>query len=72
MLLAYDGVATRVAVRGDEIVVEPESNASVDAVIEATSRDLLAFLLGRPAVEAVLFRGDVEFASRFREVFPGP
>jgi uncharacterized protein (TIGR03083 family) len=72
LLVASDANATLVVVQDQEIAVELGASRDADAIIEATSRDLLAFLLGRPAIDTVDFRGDVELAERFREVFPGP
>jgi hypothetical protein len=42
------------------------------AAIEATSRDLLALLLGRPPLGRLSFTGDVAFGRSFTDVFPGP
>ncbi|MHB1516684.1 MAG: hypothetical protein ACYCVN_09920 [Acidimicrobiales bacterium] len=42
------------------------------AAIEATSRDLLALLLGRPFIEAPRIVGDLEFGGAFHAAFPGP
>jgi uncharacterized protein (TIGR03083 family) len=72
-LVATDGPSWRVSVSGDEVTSEPvDSPGRADAVIEATSRDLLAMLLGRLLVDRRTDRGDTDLASEFGRVFPGP
>ena len=73
LLVAIDGPTFMVAVSGEEVTASlsaPDSQAT--AVIEATSRDLLALLLGRPLVETPDIRGDSELADAFQAAFPGP
>jgi hypothetical protein len=73
VLIATDGPTFMVSVSGDDVESHPADPASpATAVIEATSRDLLALLLGRPFIEKPLIRGDVEFGDAFPAAFPGP
>jgi hypothetical protein len=72
-LLATDGPSWRISVSGDEVTSERvDSPERADAVIEATSRDLLAMLLGRTLVDGRSYRGDTDLAGEFGRVFPGP
>jgi hypothetical protein len=41
-------------------------------VIAASSRDLLALLLGRPLAESPQWSGDTAFGEAFTAAFPGP
>jgi uncharacterized protein (TIGR03083 family) len=73
LLVAVDGPSFIVVVSGDEVtssLAAPDSQAT--AVIEATSRDLLALLLGRPLVQTPDIRGDFDLAQAFQAAFPGP
>ena len=73
LLVATDGPTFRVAVRGRRVESHPaDSTAAATAVIEASSRDLLALLLGRPLVAGARLRGDVAFGEAFSRAFPGP
>jgi uncharacterized protein (TIGR03083 family) len=73
LLAAVDGPTFAVSVQGDVVEAQPASpNAVADAVIEATSRDLLALLLGRPLHDEPRIRGNVQFGNAFHEAFPGP
>lgn len=73
LLVARDGPAFTVSTRGDDVESHPaDLDAPADAVIEASSRDLLALLLGRPFVHAPRITGDVEFGAAFPAAFPGP
>jgi hypothetical protein len=73
MLAATDGPSWRISLRGEEVTCEPvDGPAPADAVIEATSRDLLALLLGRPLKDGLVERGDTRFAAEFSRAFPGP
>lgn len=73
LLIAVDGPTFVVSVSGDVVDSHPaEHESTATAVIEATSRDLLALLLGRPVTEAPHIRGDVEFGRAFQAAFPGP
>jgi uncharacterized protein (TIGR03083 family) len=53
---------------------EPQhrADAEVDAVIEGSSRDVLALLLGRPTQQPLAIRGDPAAAAEFTRTFPGP
>jgi maleylpyruvate isomerase len=73
LLLAIDGPTFIVTVDGEAVGGHPaDPNAKATAVIEATSRDLLALLLGRPLIEAPRIRGDATFGAAFQAAFPGP
>lgn len=72
-LVATDGPSWKICVHRDEVtsdLVDPDARA--DAVIEATSRDLLAILLGRPVVSELVTYGDTDLAGSFARAFPGP
>jgi maleylpyruvate isomerase len=73
LLVASDGPTYRVTVSGDAVDSRPASPASpATAEIAATSRDLLALLLGRPVRTPLRFSGDVGFGQAFTRAFPGP
>jgi uncharacterized protein (TIGR03083 family) len=73
LLVAVDGPSFMVSVSGNVVDSHPaEPDSVADAIIEATSRDLLAFLLGRPCIEAPRIVGDVRFGKAFQAAFPGP
>jgi hypothetical protein len=73
LLVAVDGPTFMVSVTGDVTDSRPaDPTSAATAVIEATSRDLLALLLGRPFIEAPRIRGDVKFGGAFGAAFPGP
>ena len=73
LLVAIDGPTFMVSVSGDVVESHPADPKSMaTAVIEATCRDLLALLLGRPYIEAPHIRGDVKFGEAFPAAFPGP
>jgi hypothetical protein len=73
LLIATDGPTYSVSVRGDDVESQPaDPMTPATAVIEATGRDLLALLLGRPFTDPPQIRGDVEFGRAFPVVFPGP
>jgi hypothetical protein len=73
LLVADDGPATVVAVRGQQVTVEVADAATVaDAVIAGSRRDLLALLLGRPTRRDLKISGDARLGRAFREAFPGP
>ena len=73
LLVATDGPTYRVSVDGPRVESQPAGRDSrARAVIEATSRDLLALLLGRPLVVAPAIGGDVGFGRSFSQAFPGP
>ena len=73
MLVPTDGPCMLVAVNEGLVTVEDaEPTAASDAVIEGSSRDLLALLLGREARHTLSKRGNIAFAESFSLVFPGP
>jgi len=73
LLVAVDGPTFLVSVSGGVVESHPaDPDSEARAVIEATSRDVLALLLGRPFVEAPRIRGDMEFGEAFPAAFPGP
>jgi uncharacterized protein (TIGR03083 family) len=81
LLSATDGPTYRVEVRGAVVDARPvgeptgaQTGAPVgaQATIVASGRDLLALLLGRSRSEPLRLSGDVAFARRFEEAFPGP
>jgi uncharacterized protein (TIGR03083 family) len=73
LLVAVDGPTFMVSVRGDAVDSHPaDPDSMADAVIEATSRDLLALVLGRPLLEVPRLSGDVTFGAAFQSAFPGP
>jgi hypothetical protein len=72
LIVATDGPSWLVSVRGDRASSEAATSSSVaDALIEASSLDLLAMLLGRPH-NPLSFRGDLALARSFKRAFPGP
>jgi len=73
LLIATDGPTYSVSVRGDTVDSQPaDPTTPATATIEATSRDLLALLLGRPFTDPTRIRGDVQFGRAFSGAFPGP
>ena len=74
LLVATDGPTYRVAIHDSVVDARPVAgdDAAAQATITASSRDLLALLLGRARSEPLAFSGDVTFARRFEEAFPGP
>jgi hypothetical protein len=73
LLVAVDGPTFSVSVSEDAVdshLADPNSGAT--ATIEATSRDLLALLLGRPFKVAPRIHGDMKFGEAFSAAFPGP
>ncbi len=73
LLVATDGPTYLVRVHGPEVESQPARPGSpATAVIEASSRDLLALLLGRPSRVPPVLAGDVDFARAFSRAFPGP
>jgi uncharacterized protein (TIGR03083 family) len=73
LLVAVDGPAYRVSVAGTEVTSRPaDPDAAATAVIAGSSRDLLALLLGRPAMRPLVVTGDVTFGHGFGRAFPGP
>jgi len=73
LLVASDGPSYRVSVADGVVESIPAvSHAPARAVLEATSRDLLALLLGRPFRRAPRITGDLSFGEAFSAAFPGP
>jgi uncharacterized protein (TIGR03083 family) len=73
LLVATDGPVYRVSVAGTEVTSRPaDPDAPATAVIAGSSRDLLALLLGRPALRPLAVTGDVTFGHGFGRAFPGP
>lgn len=75
LLVASDGPTYLVSVAGSAVRCAPaerDARAAATAVIGGTSRDLLALLLGRPAIDGLEVSGDVVFGAAFRQAFPGP
>jgi hypothetical protein len=72
-LSATDGPSWLLSVRGDVVDSRPvEPDTPSDAVIEATGRDLMALLLGRPPKSPPVFAGNIVLARSFHRAFPGP
>src|SRR6185437_12446691 len=73
LLVASDGPTYRISVSPAGVESVPSTPGSpARAVLAASSRDLLALLLGRPAVRPVAIRGDTAFGAVFSRAFPGP
>ena len=73
LLVATDGPTYRVSLNGSKVESLPASAESpARAVLEATSRDLLALLLGRAFHRPPVITGDVAFGRTFPRTFPGP
>ena len=73
LLVGSDGPVQLVTVAGSTVRSEPtDGNHSATAVIEGTSRDLLALLLGRPPLDPLRISGDRDFGASFSRAFPGP
>lgn len=73
-LQATDGPAWIVTVDGHQVRSDAASPAAepATAVIEASRRDLLALLLGRPYEQPPRISGDAAFAAAFGRALPGP
>jgi hypothetical protein len=73
LLVATDGPTYKVSVEGRRVESGPASpDTPARAVIETTSRDLLALLLGRVLLTPPTITGDIEFGQSFSGAFPGP
>ena len=73
LLRASDGPVQLVTVAPDGVESQPaERDTPSTAVIDGTSRDLLALLLGRPWRQPLEVSGDREFGASFSRAFPGP
>jgi hypothetical protein len=73
LLVADPGLRWLVTVDGERTESRPaEPHDMPTATIRATSRDLLAILLGRPPREAITIDGDPTFGRSFSAAYPGP
>ena len=73
LLVATDGPTYRVEVDGKNVTARSASPATQSrAVLRASSRDLLALLLGRTLQTPPVISGDIAFARAFSRAFPGP
>jgi uncharacterized protein (TIGR03083 family) len=73
LLSATDGPTYLLTVEGPDVESRPAPPGTpARATIEASSRDLLALLLGRPLTRPPTYAGDTEFAESFPRAFPGP
>jgi len=73
LLRTTDGPSFVVSVTGSDVRTVPANETSVaTAVLEGSSRDLLALVLGRPAQGRLVRGGDLGFAAAFPRAFPGP
>ncbi len=73
LLVAADGPTYKVSVDGTKVESRPASrDTQARAVIETTSRDLLALLLGRALNSPPVIMGDIGFGQVFSLAFPGP
>ncbi len=73
LLVAADGPTYRVSVTNGVVGSVPaDPHSPSTAVLAATSRDLLALLLGRPMRQAPRITGDLAFGQAFSAAFPGP
>jgi len=73
LLVATGGPSYLVTVADGSVSARPAlPTTPADAVIEASERDLLALLLGRPLPQPARHEGDEDLAAAFSRVFPGP
>lgn len=74
LLIATDGPTHLVSVAHGKVQSQQytPNTTPATAAIEATSRDLLALLLGRPPLGRLSFTGDATFGHSFTHLFPGP
>ena len=73
LLNATDGPCWLVTVKDECVESRPAvKDDEATAMIEASSRDLLAMLLGRPRHHPLRLSGDTAFAQSFETAFPGP
>ena len=73
LLVATDGPTYEVSVDGSTVASQPASpGTAARSTITATSRDLLALLLGRPFQAPPIISGDISFGESFSAAFPGP
>lgn len=73
LLVATDGPTYKVEVDGWTVTARPAGPDNPSrAVIQTSSRDLLALLLGRSLQAPLVIAGDMAFARSFSRAFPGP
>ena len=73
LLDAVDGPTYLVELHDGAVASRPADRSTpAHAVIRASSRDLLALLLGRPQQHDLTIEGDAAFAAAFSQAFPGP
>jgi len=73
LLTASDGPTYLVGVQAGRVDSRPADPATTaTSRLEATSRDLLALLLGRPLRGTLRLSGDTAFGEAFPLAFPGP
>jgi uncharacterized protein (TIGR03083 family) len=73
LLIASGGPAYLVTASNGAVEGAPASPITpARATVEASSRDLLALLLGRPFILPPRISGDVAFGQAFAAAFPGP
>jgi uncharacterized protein (TIGR03083 family) len=73
LLCGDEDACWRVAVDDDRVTSGPvDRSLGADCEIHASSRDLLATLVGRPTTGVVSLSGDVSLARAFGRAFPGP
>ena len=73
LLVVSEGASQLVTVSGSAVRSEPADRGTpATAVIEGSSRDLLALLLGRPTLHPLRISGDPAFGASFSLAFPGP
>jgi maleylpyruvate isomerase len=74
LLIATDGPTHVVSVAHGKVQSQQctPNTTPATAAIEATSRDLLALLLGRPPLGRLSFTCDATFGHSFTHLFPGP
>lgn len=73
LLVASDGPTYLVEIEGPMVNVSTvKRQTHSTAVIEASGRDLLALLLGRPCQQVPHISGDLAFGQGFARYFPGP
>jgi hypothetical protein len=73
LFVADDGPTYLITASKGVVECAPASPSTpAKATVEATSRDLLALLLGRPFAQTPRIRGDMAFGQAFSIAFPGP
>jgi hypothetical protein len=73
LLVATDGPTYMVSVDGAKVESRPATpDTQARAVIQASSRELLALLLGRALQTEPVMMGDIAFGHSFSRAFPGP